>query len=179
MYDITRFSLADMTRCGATLRRMGEDSTSMEEVAGKMVQYLYHEMTDGDSVERSFGLVRIFKTHDYGDLDSQLQGIVVKVLGREPESPGTKCLTLLATVTSMNNVSFGRGPCAPPLQAHVGTERLVARSETLLPQGGSHVSAMPCYRLGAWSQGDPFLCARRLDGAMVPPCQRTCVVGLP
>ena len=38
---------------------------------------------------------------------------------------------------------------------------------------------MLCYRLGAWSQGGPFLCARRLDGAIVPPCQRTCVVGLP
>ena len=37
---------------------------------------------------------------------------------------------------------------------------------------------MLCYRLGAWSQGDPFLCARRLDGAIVRPCQRTCVVGL-
>ncbi len=33
MYDITRFSLADMTRCGAALRRIGEDPTSMEEVA--------------------------------------------------------------------------------------------------------------------------------------------------
>ena len=74
---------------------------------------------------------------------------------------------------------FWQRALCPPLQAHVGTERLVARSETLLPQGGSHVSAMPCYRLGAGSQGDPFLCARRLDGAIVPPCQRTCVVGRP
>ena len=64
------------------------------------------------------------KTHDYGDLDSQLQGIVVKVLGREPESPGTKCLTLLATVTSMNNASFGRGPCAPPCRLTLGRSDL-------------------------------------------------------
>ena len=60
---------------------------------------------------------------------------------------------LLATVTSMNNVSFGRGSCAP-LQAYGGTERLVASSETLLPQGGSHVSTtlgMPVGRAN-WSR---------------------------
>ncbi len=99
MYDITRFSLADMTRCGAALRRMGEDSTSMEELAGKVVRYLYQEMTDLESGERSFGLVRLFKTHGYGDLDQELQRFAAEVLGREPE-PGTKCLTLLATAGS-------------------------------------------------------------------------------
>ena len=100
MYDITRFSLADMTRCGAALRRMGEGSTSMEEVAGKVVRYLYDEMTDLESGERNFGLVRLFKTHDYGDLDPELQAFVVGVLGQESVSPGTKCLTLLATAGS-------------------------------------------------------------------------------
>ncbi len=100
MYDMTRFSLADMTRCGAALRRMGEGSTSMEEVAGKVVRYFYDEMTDLESGERSFGLVRLFKTHDYGDLDPELQGFVAGVLGQEPVSPGTKCLTLLATAGS-------------------------------------------------------------------------------
>ena len=100
MYDITRFSLADMTRCGAALRRLGEGSTSMEEAAGKVVRYLYQEMTDRESGERSFGLVRLFKTHDYGDLDPELQRFAAEVLGREPELPATKCLTLLATAGS-------------------------------------------------------------------------------
>ncbi len=100
MYDITRFSLADMTKCGVALRRMGEGSTSMEQVAGKVVRYLYEEMTDRESGERSFRLVRLFKTHDYGGLDAELQRFVSGVLGQEPESPGTKCLTLLATAGS-------------------------------------------------------------------------------
>ena len=100
MYDITRFSLADMTRCGAALRRMGEGSTSMEEVAGKIVRYLYQEMTDLETGDKSFGLVRLFKTHDYGDLEPELQRFAAEVLGREPELPGTKCLTLLATAGS-------------------------------------------------------------------------------
>ena len=100
MYDITRFSLAEMTRCGAALRRMGEDSTSMEEVADKVVRYLYEEMTDRETGDRSFGLVRLFKTHDYGDLEPELQRFAAGVLGEEPELPGTKCLTLLATAGS-------------------------------------------------------------------------------
>ena len=100
MYDITRFSLADMTRCGAALRRMGEGSTTMEEVAGKIVRYLYEEMTDLETGDRSFGLIRLFKTHDYGDLEPELQGFVDGVLGREPALPGTKCLTLLASAGS-------------------------------------------------------------------------------
>ena len=100
MYDITRFSLADMTRCGAALRRMGEGSTSMEEVAGKIVRYLYKEMTDQETGDKSFGLVRLFKTHDYGDLEPDLQEFVAGVLGQEPEFRGTKCLTLMATAGS-------------------------------------------------------------------------------
>ena len=100
MYDITQFSLADMTRCGAALRRMGDGSTSMEDVAGKVVRYLYEEMTDLETGENSFGLVRLFKTHDYGDLEPELQRFAAGVLGREPELPGTKCLTLLATAGS-------------------------------------------------------------------------------
>jgi hypothetical protein len=35
MYDLTSFSLKDMTACGETLRRMGDGAASMEEAAQK------------------------------------------------------------------------------------------------------------------------------------------------
>ncbi len=53
MYDITRFSLADMTRCGTALRGMGDGASTMEEVAGKVVGHLYQQMTDSDTWEKA------------------------------------------------------------------------------------------------------------------------------
>ena len=69
----------------------------MEAAAVKIVEYLYQEMTDSESGEKSFCLVRLFKTHDYGELSEELKAFVRGVLGREPSSTTTKCLTLLAT----------------------------------------------------------------------------------
>lgn len=118
MYDVTRFSLADMTRCGAALRRMGDGASTMEEVAGKVVEHLYQQMTDPGTGEKSFCLIRLFKTHDYVGLNGDLKEFVKKILGREPSSPATKCLTLLATAgrkPEWNDRTMSRGHQAIPL----------------------------------------------------------------
>ncbi|MCH7620590.1 MAG: hypothetical protein IH870_01685 [Chloroflexi bacterium] len=118
MYDITRFSLADMTRCGTALRRMGDGASTMEGVAGKVVEHLYQQMTDPGTGEKSFCLIRLFKTHDYVGLNGDLKEFVKKVLGREPSSPATKCLTLLATAgrkPEWNDRTMSRGHQAIPL----------------------------------------------------------------
>ena len=39
MYSLSEFSLADMTRCGAELRKMGKNASSMEQVADKIIRY--------------------------------------------------------------------------------------------------------------------------------------------
>ena len=93
MYDLTRFNLADMTRCGAALRRMGDGATCMEVVAARIARHLYDEMVDRDTGLRS---LRLFKTHPYGDLDIGIRQFVTNVLGHEPPVPETNCLTLLA-----------------------------------------------------------------------------------
>lgn len=97
MYDLSEFSLADMTRCGAELRKMGAGASSMEQVANKIVRFLYDHIVDEETGERRISLVRLFKTHPYEDLDSDLKRFAVDALGQEPEVPSTKCLTLLAT----------------------------------------------------------------------------------
>jgi len=89
-----------MTRCGADLREIGEGSVSMEEVANKIVRYLYEGVADTETGERSFALVRLFKTHAYEELDTELREFAAEVLGHEPTDPSTKCLTLLATAGS-------------------------------------------------------------------------------
>jgi len=97
MYDLSEFSLADMTRCGAEMRKMGAGASSMDQVANKIVRFLYDHIVDEETGERRISLVRLFKTHPYEDLDSDPKRFAVDVLGQEPEVPSTKCLTLLAT----------------------------------------------------------------------------------
>ncbi len=97
MYSLSEFSLADMTRCGAELRKMGKNASSMEQVADKIVRYLYNHIVEEDTGARCLSLVRLFKTHPYEDVDPELKRFAVDALGHEPEVASTKCLTLLAT----------------------------------------------------------------------------------
>ena len=97
MFNLSRFSLSDMIECGTALRRLGQDKRSMEEVAERTVRYFYDHLVDGRTGERACALVRFFKTHPYGGLDEDLRRFAREMLGRSPESPALKCLTLLAT----------------------------------------------------------------------------------
>ncbi|MFQ5594216.1 MAG: sensor histidine kinase [Anaerolineae bacterium] len=97
MYDLTSFTLKDMTDCGAALRKLDSGATSMEEVANQIVRYLYDHLVDGQSGEKSCALVRFFKTHPYNELHPELRECVHQILGMHPELPEMKCLTLLAT----------------------------------------------------------------------------------
>ena len=74
----------------------------------KIVRYLYDEGQDKQTGERSFALVRLFKTHPYDKLDAGLQEFAGWVLGHAPESPTVKCLTLLATVGAKEEWSSRR-----------------------------------------------------------------------
>jgi len=96
MYSLSEFTLADMTRCGAELRKMGENAYSMEQVAEKIARSLYNHVVEEDTGARCLSLVRLFKTHPYEDLDPAKR-FAVDALGHEPEVASTKCLTLLAT----------------------------------------------------------------------------------
>ncbi len=97
MHDLTRFSLGDMTTCEAALRTVGAGARSMEEVASRIVRYLYDNLTGEVPGERACALVRFFKTHPYADLDDELRGVADSWLERTAPSGAMRCLTLLAT----------------------------------------------------------------------------------
>ena len=86
MYDLTRFSLKDMTECGAKLRRAGDGASSMEEVSHRIVSFLYQTLIEPESGQKACALVRLFKTHPFGDLDEQLQEFARRLLENQPES---------------------------------------------------------------------------------------------
>ncbi|MER3435273.1 MAG: hypothetical protein C4288_18130 [Leptolyngbya sp. ERB_1_1] len=97
MYSLTKFTLGDMTECGAALRKLGMGADSMETVANRMTRYFYEQFLDPETGENAFALVRFFKTHAYSDLDANLQQSANRILKDSPEQIEMKCLTLLAT----------------------------------------------------------------------------------
>ncbi len=97
VFDLTHFTLSDMTVCGAALRGCGGGAASLEEVAGRLVAYLRDRLRDGADGPPACPLVRLFKTHPFGALDPVLrQAARAGLEGAEPP-PGLKCLVLLGT----------------------------------------------------------------------------------
>lgn len=96
-YDVTNFTIGEMTECGMLLRKVGENSKSMEETAGRIVRYFYDNLIDGQTGGRACALVRFFKTHKYGQLDNELRTSAGNMLGDVTAFHDMKCLVLLAT----------------------------------------------------------------------------------
>lgn len=97
MLDLSAFPPSQMVACGGTLRRLGTGAGSMEEAAGRIVGYLYENLGTPTG-ERACALVRFYKTHPYGELDTELSEFAATVLGERELLPSTRCLVLLATV---------------------------------------------------------------------------------
>jgi hypothetical protein len=117
-YDLTNFTIHDMTKCGKVLRTIGKGAKSMEETADRIVHHLYDNLVDGQSGNRACALVRFFKTHTYGKLDPELQGFSRNMSENNSVSPEMKCLTLLATVgenPEWNSRKTSKGHKAIPL----------------------------------------------------------------
>jgi hypothetical protein len=95
LYDITRFDLGGMVRCGAALRGLGTGAASAEEVAARVARFFYTSLADGAG-GRACALARVYETQAYGALPPDLQRFAGGVLGRRPADE-TPCLTLLAT----------------------------------------------------------------------------------
>ena len=96
-YNLASFSLADMTRCGMELRRIGSGASSMEEVADRTVHFLFQRLRDADSSMPACALVRLFVTMPFEELQPEQQQFAEGILGESPQFSGMKCLTLLAS----------------------------------------------------------------------------------
>lgn len=95
MFNLSRFTLHDMTELGTVLRQLGGDAQTMQQVADRTVRLLYENLTDANGA-RSCALVRFFKTHNYDGLDDELRHFADSML-HDPPKPGLRCLTLLAS----------------------------------------------------------------------------------
>src|SRR5260370_18974978 len=124
MYALTHFTLGDMTRCGAELRRFGSESKSMEQAAAGIVRYLYERLGYSSSGQRSCVLVRFYKTHPYGGLAPDLQEFSRSMMPGVSLDSATKCLTLLGTAGGQT--AWNYPPKFPRAQALPFPQRDVA-----------------------------------------------------
>ena len=142
-YDLSTFSLRDMTQCGAELRRQGVDADSMEQVADRVVRLL-HDRLRAANGERACALVRVFVTLPYAELQAEQQTFARAVLPEIEHRPEVKCLTLLATAgdeAPWNSRRASMGHQALPLPS----EESIARSpmiSQLIRQLNIDVSAL-------------------------------------
>lgn len=126
-FDLSRFALGDMIRCGATLRRMGEGAAGMEAVAERAVRYLHEGLVGADGEGRACALVRLFVTMPFAALDDDLQAFASQLYTAGDPPPEMKCLTLVATAgdePAWNSRHTSSGHKALPLPS----EESVARS---------------------------------------------------
>lgn len=117
-YDLTNFTIREITECGRALRIMGKGVSSMEEAAGRIVNYLHDTLIDGRTGKPACSLVRFFKTHDYENLDNELKSFALNMLGGSTPFPSMKCLTLLGTAgenQAWNSRGNSQGHKAIPL----------------------------------------------------------------
>ncbi|MDE5081749.1 MAG: ATP-binding protein, partial [Trichodesmium sp. St18_bin1] len=97
MYDLTEFNIRDLSECGFMVRQLGKEAQSMEAASKIIIKYLYDNLVNCQTQERTCVLIRLFKTHSYGKLTPELQKYVQRTLNKTEINHDLKCLTLLAT----------------------------------------------------------------------------------
>jgi hypothetical protein len=127
-YDLTRFTLREMTLCGQAMRWSAAGATSMEEVANRVVCHLYDNLVDGQrGGARACALVRFFKTHAYDALGYDLRRTAQRIMGGGDPPPEMKCLTLLGTVgdePEWNSRKASRSHQAIPLPSETAVQEI-------------------------------------------------------
>jgi len=118
VFDLTHFSMSDMTRLARELRGAATNADCMQAVAEREVRLLFDQIMAPGCKEPACALVRFYKTHRLGGLTPALQTFATELAGGAVLSPDLKCLTLLATAGSRPEWNFpagSRGHQAIPL----------------------------------------------------------------
>src|ERR687890_756938 len=96
MFDVSALGLSDLVRLSAALR-VTPPAGTIEQAATYVVRYLYENLLDKTTGERSCALVRCYKTQPYATLDPDARAFADRQLPPEADRAGLRCLALLAT----------------------------------------------------------------------------------
>lgn len=116
-FDVTRFGLAEMLRCGIDVRKAIASENTFESAARRVSEYLQKELTGPDG-KPACALIRVYKTHPFGDLEPEVKEFVKANISDESPRLSMKCLTLMATVgeePDWNSRHLSKGHKAIPL----------------------------------------------------------------
>ena len=182
MYDVSNFTIRDMTECCKVVRTIGKGAKNMEEVANSIVNHLYVNLIDGQSGKKACSLVRFFKTHTFEKLDPELQNFSKNMAGNTPVFPETKCLTLLATVgenPAWNSRKTSKGHRAIPLLS----EQMVHQTpmiKNLITQLGLNIGMIikpdPRFLLDKNTRMYNVFCVPEAPGSPCIPAQKEFVI---
>jgi hypothetical protein len=143
MATLSNLKLSDAIQLGSELRNTSADATSMEDAATRTARCIYKNLTLEGSTEPACALVRVYKTHPFGELDSHLQQFATQILGSGPGAD-TRCLVLLGTEGAQadwRSRKTSRGHQAIPLPDPAFVARIPMVTE-LLRQLGVDVSQL-------------------------------------
>lgn len=118
MFDLTRFSLQDMTEIGDALQQLELKARNIDELSNMMVRYFFENVVDKRTGKKSCVLVRFFMTYPYSSLDTELRQLADKMLDGQPVSQDMKCLILSATAgerAEWNSIKQSKGHRLLPL----------------------------------------------------------------
>ena len=90
MTDLATFGGDDLSRFGDAIREIPKAQAAMEPSARAVVDFLWQELG------HDCALIRLYKTHRFGQLPDDLQRFAGSLSGGKP-APDVRCLTLLAT----------------------------------------------------------------------------------
>jgi len=96
VHRLDLLSVDDLVECSQVFRGIGTSASTMEEAAQAMTQYLHGSLVDETGAPAT-ALVRLYKTHRFGDLGPELQDFAERAAGDELLTDDTRCLTLLGT----------------------------------------------------------------------------------
>jgi hypothetical protein len=97
VHRLAQLSVDDLVALSGAFRELGIAATSMEDAAQRLTEHLHRTLVlDDDDGRPACRLVRLYKTHRYGDLDAELQAFARAAHGA-PVDEATRCLTLLGT----------------------------------------------------------------------------------
>jgi hypothetical protein len=119
------FGGEDLASAGEAIRGFARTSSSMEESASSVADFLWDDLRDDDG-EPACALVRVYKTHRFGALPPELATFAAGLLDGEVDAE-TRCLTLLATrgvEPEWNDRRLSVGHQAIPLPSPEFVERL-------------------------------------------------------
>ncbi|MBT3355217.1 MAG: hypothetical protein HN402_09865 [Candidatus Scalindua sp.] len=119
MFDLTKFSLQDMSEVGDALQQLELKAKNIDELSDMIVRYFFDNLVDTQTGEKSSVLIRFFMTYPYSSLGTELRQSVDKMLDGQSVHQDMKCLELSATAgvqPEWNSTIQSKGHRVLPLQ---------------------------------------------------------------